>query len=141
MAVQVWSEGAAWPNDLVDRFTWAHLGAGFLAGVMGISPPPALLMFLGARGAWLLYKEGAAGVLDPQPGESLAGQIADVSAQLIGLWAGQAVARTRSGSTPQIMGLGGKIIGVPVGTQPAAAKPGMVNLDITNPPMAATQQR
>jgi len=107
---------------LIDAHTPLHAIVGFAAGVLGVDPHVAMIVFIGARITEAALSEGARHALfEPEHGQSLGNELTDLLFEMGGLHAGEALRHKllASSETEPTAGLGGNhhTITYPSGTK------------------------
>lgn len=94
---------------LIDAHTPLHAIVGFAAGVLGVDPHIAMIVFIGARITEAAMREGTRHALfEPEHGQSLGNELTDLLFEMGGLHAGEALRHKLLGSDPEpTAGLGG----------------------------------
>lgn len=92
---------------LIDAHTPVHAIVGFAAGIMGIDPHVAMMVFIGARIVEASLKHGAGhAVFGREEGQSLGNEMTDLMFEVAGLHYGESLRHRLLAETTPAAGLG-----------------------------------
>lgn len=95
------SSSAKHGGALVDAHTPLHAIVGFAAGALGVDPHLAMFAFVGAKIVESALRDGARhALLEPEEGQSLGNEMADLLVEVAGLHYGAALRKKLLGETP-----------------------------------------